>query len=118
PLTVLGVDIPLGTANEQGTFIFNEQIPRPSEDLVGPITLQGPAVSGIAPPPQVSWYGFRRLDPDTVRPNVEGDVELHVETEFGPIEPPNRFSQWFLELRGDASTIRVRSDVPPPPVLR
>ena len=77
-----------------------------------------PVIDGIATPPPFRWFGVRKLDPDTVFTDALGDVALHIESDLGDVQPASRTRQWFLELRGDFTSIRVSGDGAPPTTLR
>ncbi|MEO5510666.1 MAG: hypothetical protein ABIV28_04200 [Longimicrobiales bacterium] len=117
PLVVVTQPITFGEPNAQGSYLISVKPPIPAA-YTGPFEVQPPIIEGVAAPVTFRWWGIRRLDPDTVRPDALGDVALHVESELGPAVPASRSQQWFLELRGDFGSIRVSGDGPPPTTLR
>jgi hypothetical protein len=118
PLIAINQPIVLGEPTAQGIFLISAQVPPPASDFIGPFEVQPPLIDGLPAPPTFRWFGIRTTDPAVIETDSAGDVTLHVQSELGAADPANRSRQWFLELRGDAGSIRVSGDGPPPPVLR
>lgn len=115
-LLVNGQPLPPTTVHHNQARDYATTLPLPAES--GPVTVQPPAVSGIAGrPPLLSWYGVRRLDPDTVVVAPGSDLHLHVDASAGPGVPPPGNRQWFLQLFAGGHMFQLGADGPPPPDL-
>ncbi len=115
-LVVNGQPVAPTTVHHNQARDYSTTLPLPAE--IGPVTVQAPAVTGIAGrPPLLSWYGVRRLDPDTVLVAPGGDLHLHVDASAGPGVPPPRNRQWFLQLFAGGHMFQLGADGPPPPDL-
>ncbi len=84
----------------------------------GPVTVQVPAVEGLSgTPPELSWAGISKTDPDTVVLLPGADLVLHVDTVL-PAEMPPPSRQWYLQLFAGGHMFQLGADGLPPAVLR
>lgn len=82
------------------------------------LVIDGPVVLDIAgPPPHISWFGIRKLDPDTIAWTRGTELVLHVDTTLAPSLPPPQIQYWFLDLNGGGRAFRVSADGLPPAAL-
>jgi len=87
---------------------------RPLAEEAGPVTIQAPFVDGIADrPPELRWFGVRRLDPDTVVLAPGADLHLHVDAAAPAGVPPPAGRQWFLQLFAGGHMFQLGADGPP-----
>ncbi len=86
--------------------------------LAGPITFQAPAVRGVAAPPAFTWYGVRRLDPDTITLVAGRDMVLTLNARGGSPAPAPAQRQWFMTLASTGGVFRLGADgIPPDTVI-
>jgi hypothetical protein len=97
---------------EDGTLLYEATRAVTPADVVGPITVVPPSVTGATPPPAPTWLGMRRVGPDTLDLAAGADLVLELEVAAGGTAV---IQQWFLELVGsEGSAIRLSADGPPP----
>jgi hypothetical protein len=97
---------------EDGALLYEATQAVTPADVLGPITVVPPSVTGTTPPPAPTWLGMRRVGPDTLRLAAGTDLVLELEVAAGGTAA---IRQWFLELVGsEGSVIRLSADGPPP----
>jgi hypothetical protein len=97
---------------EDGALLYEATLAATPADVLGPITVVPPSVTGTTPPPAPTWLGMRRVGPDTLQLSAGADLVLDLEVAAGGTAV---IRQWFLELVGsEGSAIRLSADGPPP----
>jgi hypothetical protein len=97
---------------EDGALLYEATLAVTPADVLGPITVVPPSVTGTTPPPAPTWLGVRRIGPDTLQLSAGADLVLDLEVAVGGTAV---IRQWFLELVGsEGSAIRLSADGPPP----
>jgi hypothetical protein len=109
---------PPQSLSRQGVRIYNENFVVPRDATAGPFELVPPDVRGTPTLPTVRWYGLQRIGNDTIVAAPGTDIILRVDTVAAQSQPANRFRQWFLEVRTNATVFRISGDQPPPHTLR
>lgn len=105
------------TVHANGARDYSATVPLPSP--VGPVLIEPPAVDGIpGRPPEIKWYGVRRLDPDTVVLPAGADLRLHIDPTLPPQTPAPSIAQWYLTLVGGGHQFQLGADGLPPAELR
>lgn len=90
-----------------------------TDSIPAVVTLAGPRIVGVdAPPPSMRWYTVRRLDPDTIRAPLGGDIVFHVANPAPGSTPVPGVRTWQLELTGPEHNIRIGGDGLPPEAIR
>lgn len=116
---VAGQVIEADTVLARNTLPFSATLPVPQAVLTGPITIAGPAITGIlAPSPLLLWYGMEKIGSDTVFVEPGGDAVLRVNAHLGQPTPAVQVRQWYLTFSGPAGTIQVSGSGFPPDTLR
>jgi hypothetical protein len=106
------------TLGERGLRTYASTFEIPRSGTGGPFELVPPSVRDVGELPPLRMVGLRRLDPDTIVARPGDDVLLHMDTVAVMALPPQRFQQWFLDVRSGARVFRISSDGPPPATLR
>lgn len=106
------------TISEQGSRSYSAVFAIPRNQTLGPFDMVFPVVNDVGQLPNVRWFGLQKLDPDTVRPLRGEDVVLRLDTAAEQSNPPNRFRQWFVEIRAGVTAFRISGDGPVPLRLR
>jgi hypothetical protein len=110
-LRILGLKLAPENVERTGrrTYRFDGEIGR--RPLEGALTIDAPVVNGVTgPPPHISWFGIRKLDPDTIRWRRGTELVLHVDTTLAPSLPPPQIQYWFLEMRAGARVFGVSAN--------
>jgi hypothetical protein len=106
------------TVSAQGLRTYSSVLALPGGRTAGPFDVTLPVVSDVGMLPPARLYGLRRLDPDTLIVPRGGDIVLHMDTVPAASDPPNRFRQWFLDVRAGNGSFRVSGDGPVPLRIR
>jgi hypothetical protein len=97
---------------EDGALLYETTRAVTPAEVLGPITVVPPSVTGTTPPPAPTWLGMRRVGPDTLDLVAGTDLVLELEVAAGGTAV---IRQWFLELVGiEGSAVRLSADGPPP----
>lgn len=112
-LMVEGQPVAPRDVHSNGGRDYSATVPMPG--AVGPVTVVPPAVAGIPDrPPELRWYGIRRLDPDTIVLDPGADLHLHVDPSTPPQTPVPATRQWVLQLFSSGHTFQLGADGLPP----
>jgi hypothetical protein len=97
---------------EDGALLYEATQAVTPADVLGPITVVPPSVTGTTSPTAPTWLGMRRVGPDTLQLAAGTDLMLDLEVAAGGTAD---IRQWFLQLVGsEGSAIRLSADGPPP----
>jgi hypothetical protein len=112
-LLVEGQPIAPRDVHSNGARDYSATLPLPT--ATGPVTVLPPAVAGLPDrPPELRWYGIRRLDADTIVLGPGADLHLHVDPSTPPEVPPPTTRQWVLQLFSSGHTFQLGADGAPP----
>jgi len=99
-------------------WVYHETFTVPAAQVAGPIIFEAPAVRGVGAPPAVTWYGVRRMDPDTLTLRAGQDMRLVLDADLGMPAPAPATRQWFMTLASTGGVFRLGADgVPPDTVI-
>jgi hypothetical protein len=103
---------------ETGVRSYSTSMAVPPRETLGPFVLVAPTVQHAGTLPVVTWYGLRRLDPDTLVIRHGDDIVLHMDTAAAQPDPPNLTRQWFLDVTAGGRTFRISATGAPPLTMR